>query len=63
MIVDINNSKHIIADEGKVLVRESNGDVYGTEIVLGLIPATNIEDKVENFIEVEKEEPEDGELE
>ena len=63
MTVDINNSKHIIADEGKVLVRESNGDVYGTEIALGLIPGTDIEDKVENFIEVEKEEQEDGELE
>ena len=35
MTVDKNNSKHIIADEGKVFQRKSDGFVYGKEIYLG----------------------------
>lgn len=35
MTVDKNNSKHIIADEGKVFKRKSDGFIYGKEIYLG----------------------------
>ena len=35
MTVDKNNSKHIIADEGKVFQRKSDGFIYGDEIYLG----------------------------
>lgn len=35
MTVDKNNSKHIIADEGKVFKRKSDGFIYGEEIYLG----------------------------
>lgn len=59
MTIDENNPKHVIADEGKVLARISNGDIYGTEIVLGLIPGTEIEDVVENFEEIDMPEPEE----
>ena len=35
MTVDKNNSKHIIADKGKVFQRKSDGFIYGEEIYLG----------------------------
>ena len=35
MTVDKNNSKHIIADEGKVFQRKSDGFIFGEEIYLG----------------------------
>lgn len=35
MKVDKNNSKHIIADEGKVFKRISDGFIFGNEIYLG----------------------------
>ena len=35
MTVDKNNSNHIIADEGKVFQRKSDGFIYGKEIFLG----------------------------
>ena len=35
MTVDKNNSKHIIADEGKVFKRKSDGFIYGEGIYLG----------------------------
>ncbi|MBP3619449.1 MAG: hypothetical protein J6J24_02180 [Clostridia bacterium] len=35
MTVDKNNSKHIIADEGKVFQKKSDGFIYGKEIYLG----------------------------
>ena len=35
MTVDTNNSKHIIADEGKVFKRKSDSFIYGEEIYLG----------------------------
>ena len=35
MTVDKNNSKHIIADKGKVFQRKSDGFIFGNEIYLG----------------------------
>lgn len=35
MTVDKNNSNHIIADEGKVFKRKSDGFIFGNEIYLG----------------------------
>ena len=35
MIQDKNNSKHIIADKGKVFQRISDGFIFGNEIYLG----------------------------
>lgn len=52
MTIDQNNPKHVIAEDGMVLYRLSNGDIYGTEIALGLIPNTVVEDVVENFGEM-----------
>lgn len=35
MTTDTNNSKHIIAEEGKVFKRVSDGVIFGAEIFLG----------------------------
>ena len=35
MTIDKNDPKHIIADEGKVFKRKSDGFIYGEEIYLG----------------------------
>lgn len=35
MTVDKNNEKHLIAEEGKVFKRKSDGFIYGEEIYLG----------------------------
>ena len=35
MTIDNNNPKHIIADDGKVFRRKSDGFIYGSEIYLG----------------------------
>lgn len=35
MTIDSNNPKHIIADEGKKIVRKSDGLNYGKEVYLG----------------------------
>ena len=55
MIVDENNPKHFFADEGKMFVRISNNDIYGTEILLGKINVNDIivDDVIENYKEVE----------
>ena len=60
MTVDKNNSKHIIADEGKVFKRKSDGFIYGEEIYLGYTYYLNGEklsepklEVIEDFEEVE----------
>lgn len=60
MTVDKNNSKHIIADEGKVFQRKSDGLIYGKEIYLGYTYYLNGEklsepklEVIEDFEEVE----------
>lgn len=60
MTVDKNNSKHIIADEGKVFQRKSDGFIYGNEIYLGYTYYLNGEklsepklEVIEDFEEVE----------
>lgn len=35
MTIDANNPQHIIADEGKKIVRKSDNFNYGTEVYLG----------------------------
>lgn len=35
MTIDTNNSKHIIAEQGKVFKRISDGFIFGNEIYLG----------------------------
>lgn len=35
MTIDVNDSKHIIADENKKFVRKSDGVNYGHEVYLG----------------------------
>ena len=60
MTVDKNNSKHIIADEGKVFKRKSDGFIFGNEIYLGYtyylngkkLPEPKLE-VIEDFEEVE----------
>ena len=60
MTVDKNNSKHIIADEGKVFQRKSDGFIFGKEIYLGYTYYINGEklsepklEVIEDFEEVE----------
>ena len=60
MTVDKNNSKHIIADEGKVFKRISDGFIFGNEIYLGYTYYLNGEklqepklEVIEDFEEVE----------
>ena len=60
MTIDPNNSKHLIADEGKVLRRISTTEIYGKEVFLGKIKIGNVvmDDVPENFDEVEEIEEE-----
>ena len=52
MTVDKNNSKHIIADEGKVFKRKSDGFIFGNEIYLGYTYYLNGEKLSEPKLEV-----------
>lgn len=52
MTVDKNNSKHIIADEGKVFKRISDGFIFGNEIYLGYTYYLNGEKLSEPKLEV-----------
>ena len=52
MTVDKNNSKHIIADKGKVFQRKSDGFIYGKEIYLGYTYYLNGEKLTEPKLEV-----------
>ena len=61
MTIDPNNSKHLIADDGKMLRQISSNIVLGKEVFLGtvVIDGQLVEDTVENFEEIDeiKEEP------
>ena len=61
MTIDPNNSKHLIADDGKMLKQISSNIVLGKEVFLGtvVIDGQLVEDTVENFEEIDeiKEEP------
>ena len=52
MTVDKNNSNHIIADEGKVFKRISDGFIFGNEIYLGFTYYLNGEKLSEPKLEV-----------
>ena len=60
MTIDPNDSKHIIADEGKKFIRKEDGLDYGTEIFLGYTYYINgvridppKEEQIEDFDEVD----------
>ena len=66
MTIDPNNSKHIIADEGKVFQRIVSEEIYSEEIYLGysyyiggVLQDPPHEDKIEDFEEIDK--PQDEE--
>lgn len=70
MTVDKNNSKHIIADEGKLFKRISDGFIFGNEIYLGYTYYLNGEklskpklEFIEDFEEVEDIYNKDKEIE
>ena len=61
MIIDPENNKHIIADDGKVFQRIEDKMIYGEEIFLGYTYYINgqkldtpHEDKPEDFEEIDK---------
>ncbi len=61
MTIDKENEKHIIADEGKVLRRIEDGQIYGKEIYLGYsyyINGVKLEkphlDTIEDFEEIDE---------
>lgn len=60
MTIDVNNPKHIIADEGKILKQISSGIIMGYEVYLGkvMIDGQIIDDFVENFEEIDELQPE-----
>lgn len=60
MTIDPLNIKHLIADEGKLLRRISNKEIYGKEVILGKIMVNGkiVDDVPENFEEIDDEEPE-----
>ena len=60
MTIDVNNPKHIIADEGKVLRQISSGIIMGNEVYLGkvMIDGQLVDDFVENFEEIDESKPE-----
>lgn len=57
MVIDKNDSSHIIAEEGKVFKRKSDGLIFGEEIFLGYTYYINGEKLDEPHLEV----PEDFE--
>ena len=70
MTVDKNNPKHIIADEGKVFQRKSDGFIFGNEIYLGFTYYLNGEklqepklEVIEDFEEIEDIYNKDKEIE
>lgn len=56
MTIDVNNPKHLIADEGKVLKQISSEIILGTEVFLGkvIIDGKLIDDFAENFEEIDE---------
>jgi len=60
MTIDVNNPKHLIADEGKVLKQISSGIIMGKEVYLGkvMIDGKLVDDFVENFMEIDEPKPE-----
>ena len=60
MTIDVNNPKHIIADEGKILRQISSGIIMGNEVYLGkvMIDGQLVDDFVENFEEIDESKPE-----
>ena len=60
MTIDVNNPKHIIADEGKILKQISSGIIMGKEVYLGkvMIDGQLVDDFVENFTEIDEPKPE-----
>ena len=63
MAIDVNNPKHLIADEGKVLKQISSGIIMGKEVYLGkvMINGQLVDDFVENFEEIDEPKPENNE--
>jgi len=63
MTIDVNNPKHLIADEGKVLKQISSGIIMGKEVYLGkvMIDGQLVDDFVENFEEIDEPKPENNE--
>ena len=63
MTIDVNNPKHLIADEGKVLKQISSGIIMGKEVYLGkvMIDGQLVDDFVENFEEINEPKPENNE--
>lgn len=57
MVIDKNDSSHIVAEEGKVFKRKSDGLIFGDEIFLGYTYYINGEKLDEPHLEV----PEDFE--
>ena len=69
-MTDKNNPKHIIADEGKVFQRKSDGFIFGNEIYLGFTYYLNGEklqepklEVIEDFEEIEDIYNKDKEIE
>jgi len=60
MTIDVNNPKHLIADEGKVLKQFSSGIILGYEVFLGkvIINGELVDDFPENFEEIDDIKPE-----
>ena len=68
MTIDKKNPKHIIADEGKVFQRKSDGFIYGNEIYLGFTYYLNgekltipYEEQAEDFTEIDDPNPKEEE--
>ncbi len=62
MTIDVNNPKHLIADEGKVLKQISSGIILGTEVYLRkvMIDGKMVDDFVENYEEIDEPEIKDN---
>lgn len=59
MIIDPNNNKHLIADEGMVLLQISSNVIMGMEVILDkvLINGVLVDDFPENYKDVKEPEP------
>lgn len=70
MTIDPKDSKHIIADEGKVFQRVADGMIYGNEIYLGFsyyiggkLQNPPHEDLISDFIEIDEPLTEEPQIE
>lgn len=65
MTIDVNNPRHLIADEGMVLLQLSSNIIMGKEVMLGTVVINGkiVEDFPENYMDVDEPQPDNNNIE